>query len=459
MPLQLLAASLAALVAGLLIPLADSAGHLSLFIGGCGAAAGAGVLFAVPVRTLPGITLLVTLLVPSEATVLPHGLQGAALGLVPLTIWMARAPKSNQTPSVLRVLASLLGVWLVLSEVFAPLHTHRGWEWLITAVFAVSFSTISAPARFKAGDLRALFLTVATVLGMYALLEGFVLHYNPLFAAIFEHTSWWASQHHNVSYRVTTLLGHPLFNGLVFSAAAVLSASDLAQRSHRSRVALVRFMVLVGATDATHSRGAAIALAIGVVVVIAFSRGRGQGWELRRLALAISFLLGATILITGLEARDESRQGQASAQVRITVIKRASEALRDLGPFGAGPGESDAYRTARQLPGWQIDLENSYAELTVSLGPIGALLLVALLIAVVVYGLQNELVTGEAAALLTILIDIGGFNAIEGHKPTLILIALFLIAIITAPRPVGTATTHNSLADEQLGHRQRVVMA
>jgi hypothetical protein len=438
--LQTLAAFLVALAIGMLIPVADSVHHLSLYIGGFVAATVVGVLFSVPTRLLPGITLLATLLVPTDVTLLPHVLQGAALGAVPLAVWIIRTPRSTRTPSFLRVLAFLLGVWLILSEIFAPLHTHRGSEWLVTVGIAVVFSIISAPTGLKSRDFRALFLAVATVLGVYALLEGFLLHHNLLFGSLLEHTIWWAGQQHGVSYRVTTLLGHPLINGTVFSAAAVLAASDLVQKPQRPRVSVARLMVLIGATAATHSRGAAIALAIGIVVVIAFSRGRGRGQGTRRLVLIISSTLGVALLISGLQARDESSQGQASALVRVTVIRRASETLHGLEPFGAGPGNSEDYRKVMQLPGSEIALENSYAELAVSLGPIGALLMVALLIAVVVFGLQNELVTGEAAAVLTILVDIGGFNAIEGHRPVLILIGLFAISIITAPRSVVTSS-------------------
>lgn len=437
MALQALMFVMGALAIGALIPFANARGDLRSLVGGFVVVATLSVLFIIPARILPTITLLATLVVPSEATQLPHHLQGSALGLMPLAVWMIRAPRTtNHTPLILRLLASLFGVWLVLSEIFAPLHTHRGSEWTVTVAVALVFTVISAPGGLKARDFRALFLAITTVLGMYALLEGFVLHRNVLFGPLFEHTSWWASQHYNVSYRVTTLLGHPLFNGLVFSAAAVLAASDLVQRSHRPLVALVRFMILVGATDATHSRSAVIALVVGVVSVIAFSRGRAQerGWKTRRLVLVTCMCLAAAILVFGIQARDESHEGQKSAATRIAVISRAKEALTLVAPFGAGPGQSDAYRKAKRLPGWEIPLENSYAELAVSLGAIGALLIFAMLVAVVVIGLRNELITGEAAALLTILVDMAGFNAVEGHKPLILLIALFVIVIITAPR-------------------------
>jgi len=341
------------------------------------------------------------------------------------------------------MLAILLGTWLALSQIFAPLHSHHGWEWLLTANVTVVFAVLAAPAGLKPQSFRSLFLLTTTALGIYAVLEGFILHRNVLFGPLFEHASWWVGQQHSASYRVSTLLGHPLINGTVFSAAAVLAASELVQKPRRSGIALVRLMILIGATAATHSRGASIALIVGLLVVISFSRDRGEGQGTRRLVLVVGSILGATLLIYGLQARDESQQGQQSAAVRAAVAKRASEALHGLEPFGAGPGESDYYRTVRRLPGWKIDLENSYAELAVSLGPIGLSLAVALLIAIVVVGLQSALVTGEAAALLTILVAIAGFNAIEGHVVVLVLIGLFAISIITGRESSATSAARS----------------
>lgn len=447
--LPILTALFAAIATGTLIPSAASGGHLSLLIGAFLVVGVVGLLFAMPIRLLPAITLLVTLLVPTEASFVPHLLQGAALGAVPLAIWIIRAPRSTQPAPVLRGLASLLGIWLILSTALTPLHTNKGLEWLFSVGLAIVFSVVCAPTGLTTRTFRALFLHVTTALGLYALLEGFILHHNPLFAVLFKHTTWWAAQHFNASYRVTTLLGHPLVNGLVFSAAAVLSASDLVRSSHKAPARLARFLILVGATDATHSRSATLALAIGVIVVIVFSRRGGRGWGMRRLVLTVGFVLAGALLLEGLQARDASRSGQLSAEVRVAVISRAVEAVNDLGPFGAGPGESEAYRRAKRLPGWNIDLENSYAQLAVSLGPIGALLMIALFVATVVFGLQNPLVTGEAAGLLTILIAMAGFNAIEGHPPVGMLIAIFMIVIITAPRARLSPTEHEWIVEAQ----------
>jgi hypothetical protein len=449
--LYLLPALLVAFAIGVLIPLADSRGQLPLFLGGFLALAVVGALFAAPLRYLPGLALLVALLVPTELSSLPHELQGASLGILPLAIWIIRAPRSTRIPAGLSAVASLFGVWLILSLLFAPLRTNKGLEWLFTVGLATVFAVVSAPEGLKAPAFRALFLNIATILGVYALLEGFILHHNILFGPIFEHTSWWATQRLSASYRVTTLLGHPLVNGLIFATASVLSASDLARRSRRTLFSLARFVILIGATDAAHSRGATISLAVGVLVVIIFSRTGGKGWATRRLVLVMGLFLGAAVLVYGLQARDESRGGRVSAEVRVAVITRASEAVHDVGAFGAGPGESEAYRRSKRLPGWQIDLENSYAQLAVSLGVIGALLLSLLLIAVVVVGLKNDLVTGEAAALLAILVDISGFNAIEGHPNVGVVIMLFVIAIITAPRSAATVTSRHKRTQLDVG--------
>jgi hypothetical protein len=333
------------------------------------------------------------------------------------------------TPLTVRLLALLFSVWLILSECFAPVHSHHGWEWLVTASIAVPLVVLAAPGGLRLQSFRALFLTISTLLGLYALIEGFLLHRNVLFARLFEHESWWTSQEHSASYRVTTLLGHPLVNGTVFSAAAVLAASDFLCRSSRPRLALARIAILIGATMATHSRGAALALGVGLIIVIFFTRA-GRVRANRRLVLTICSILGAAALIYGLQARDESKHGQESAEVRVAVIKRASETVRKLEPFGAGPGESDYYRTVKHLPGSTIDLENSYAELAVSLGLPGLLLAAALLIAIAVAGLRNPLTVGEAAVFAAILVDVGTFNALEGHPVVLVLIGLFAISII-----------------------------
>ncbi|HEY1834203.1 MAG TPA: O-antigen ligase family protein [Solirubrobacteraceae bacterium] len=436
--------------AGAAVPLADRTGELRLLIASAGALAALALLFAMPIRALGPFALTVTLLIPSEATVLPHVLQGSALGAVPLAVWLVRAPGARRSPGFVRLLAVALGMWLALSSALAPFHTHRGSEWLVTAAIAFVVVLSSPPQGLDREALRRLFLGIVTVLAAYAVLEGLVLHHNPLFSSLFDQTPWWKAEHDAVSYRVTGLLGHPLFNGLVFSSAAVLAASELLRGSGRPALALGRLALLVMATDVVHSRGASIALAVGVLALIATGSRREPGRGRRRLLLTICLLVAATLLLAGLHTRDESAQGQKSAQVRVATLTRAKQALSMAGPFGAGPGQSDAYRHVNDLPGSGTALENSYAELAVSLGVVGLLLVALPLLSVVAIGLRNDAVAGEAAALLTILVAMAGFNAIEGHKPTMILIALLCISILTAPR-VRSAGRSTAIARSACG--------
>jgi O-Antigen ligase len=424
----------AAMSLGAAVAIAGTHHHaLAYLVGGSIVLALIPWLFVVPVRTLPAITLVVTLLVPTDIAQLPILLQGIAIGMVPLAIWIVRSPSLRASP-VIRLLALALCTWMILSEILAPIHTNRGLAWLVTAGVCLVLVSRSTPSGLEPGRFRALFLKITTVLGAYGLVEGFVLHRNILFSPLFEHATWWAALKDNASYRITTLLGHPLVNGTVFAAAAVLAASELVERRDKPWQAYARFLILMGAVLATHSRSAAIALAVGVLVVIVFSRARRRGQRNRRMVLIISAIVGAAVILSGLQARNESSGGRASAAFRVTVLKETAEAVHMISPFGAGPGESDAYRAAVQLPGWQTTLEDSYAEVAVSLGLIGLLLVLALLVAPVVAGLQRPLVVGEAAALLTILVDIAGFNTIEGHTSVLVLVALLMISILTGVR-------------------------
>jgi hypothetical protein len=301
----------------------------------------------------------------------------------------------------------------------------------ITLVLAI----IKTPSGFGIRDVRSLFLRVTTVLGIYALVEGFILHFNPLFSSLFEHTNWWGNQRFNASYRVTTLLGHPLDNGLVFSAAAVLAASEVMERRDKMAMPLVRLAILVGAVAATHERGSVIGLAVGWMIVMLFTRAqrhsKARGQSVRRVVLLTGAVVGVAVLISGLQARSESSQGRASALVREAVVARTTEALHGIELFGAGPGEVDSYREIKHLGTSSVTLENSYAEIVVDIGPIGALIGVILLLAIVITGLRTPLMVGETAALAAILVDIGGYNAIQGQRPVLVIISLLIISIIT----------------------------
>jgi hypothetical protein len=445
-PLSVATGALAlAAVLGLLVAWGESHHHLSDVFAVIGVVTVLGALTVMPLRWLPAVALLVSLLIPAEAAFLPKLLEGAALGAVPLAVWAIRARGSVHAPAHIRFLALLFGAWLILSEAFAPFHTNRGWEWLVVSEITLVLIVVKAPAGLDPAKLRSVFLTVTTVVGVYALLEGFIIHSDPLFGRLFEHTLWWGRRHFAASYRISTLFGQPLDNGLVFSAAAALAASELMERRDKAGWALLRLAILVGAVTATHERGSALGLAVGMLAVLLFTRSRQRSdafhVRARRLGLFAATAVGAAVLIIALQARSDSTQGRESASIRTAVVTRTTEALRGLEPFGAGPGEVDEDLTEKHLNvvkgatatagGANATLENSYAEVAVDLGPIGASIAVLLLAAILITGLRTPPSVGEAAALAALLVDIGGYNAIQGQRSVLVLIALFTIAILT----------------------------
>jgi len=389
-----------------------------------------GCLWVIPVAALAPVALATTLLVPTQSSLLPGHLQNVPVGVLPLGVWLVRTPATpSNTPGLQRLAIAVTG-WLLLSEIFAPFHSIRGLEWLVAAWICVVGPLLRAPADLSGGRLRRLFLLITTPVACYALVEAFILKDNVLFAVLYRNTSWWAGQHAGASYRATTLFGHPLVNGTIFAAAAVLAAAELVERTDRLWLSCIRFVILVGAVLSTHSRGPALALAAGIAFVIAASPGKLKVTGLRRMVLAGSAVAAGLVIVLGLQARDASFAGQANVAQRTSVVKYARQAASRVEPFGAGPGQSEQFRVQQHLPGTSTPLENSYAETLVSLGPLGALLFCLALCVPIYRSLRMSVMVGEAGALATILVAIGGFNAIEEFTPVMVMIGLFAISLL-----------------------------
>ena len=58
---------------------------------------------------------------------------------------------------------------------------------------------------------------------------------------------------------------------------------------------------------------------------------------------------------------------------------------------------------------------------------------------------------GEAATLLTILVAIAGYNAIEEHRIVIILISLFVIAILTGIAKSAELLSSQQFSSEPMG--------
>lgn len=433
------AAVLAAILSGALASALAAKGHAVAVAELTALGAYVAILLAVPVRILPVIALLTTLVVPTSSSLLPASTQDAAIGVVPLAVWLARERPGPRR----QTLSYLIGIgfvgWLAIGELAAPLHTRRGVEWLLVAGVAISGPCIRQPLLRDPDLVRKWFLRVATAAACYAVVEGFLLHRNIAFAFLFDGTSWWGPQHASISYRVTTIFGHPLVNGLVFAVAGTFAAAGFLRRRERPVLAVLRLALLVAAVLATHSRGPAVGLGVGIILVLLLVPSHGYGKGARRAVLCAGAILAGAVIVSGLQARNASIQGEQSVALRSTVVAEAFDAVRRVEPFGAGPGQSEAYRVSRGLPGTGPGgayraLENSYAELLVSVGVFGLALFCAALLVPIVDALRSRRRAEETAALVALLTVIAGFNAIEGFPSVLVLISLLLISVMQPHR-------------------------
>ena len=394
-----------------------------------------GLLVVVPVRMLPVIALLTTLLIPTSSSLLPPSVQDAAIGVVPLAVWFARErPRPRRSASSYVIGIGFMG-WLAIGELAAAAaYAARGR--MAARSWRSDLWGLSPPAA-DAGAVTCQKM-VHACRDCCRVLRGrrriCPTPQHRIRVPLQRHRV--VEQHASVSYRVTTIFGHPLVNGLIFAVAGTFAAAECLRRRDRPAIGIIRLALLVGAVLATHSRGPAVGLGVGVILVLVFVPSQGYGKGARRAVLSAGAVLAAVVILSGLQARNTSVfQGEQSVALRSTVVAEAFQAVRMVEPFGAGPGESEPYRVAQALPGTGASgayrpLENSYAELLVSLSPVGLALFCAALLVPACDALRRRRHAEEAAALFALLTVIAGFNAIEGFPSVLVLISLLLVSVM-----------------------------
>ena len=196
-----------------------------------------------------------------------------------------------------------------------------------------------------------------------------------------------------------------------------------------------------------------LAAALAVPLVILFER-QAVGEVSRRLVGIAVVITVAGVLASLVAGRNESEEGARSAEVRLAMIERARIALEGTTVFGAGPGQAQQYRVARRLADTDTPLENSYANLAVSLGPVGMALFVALLLSVVAAGFRGGTSVGDAGAMLAVLVAAGGFYAFESAGVSLfVLLAVFASNIFRAR--AATTLSSSKMRAAEARHKPR----
>jgi hypothetical protein len=369
-----------------------------------------------PVRALPPIAIVLTLIIPVQ-------IYTPAISMIPFVAWVVRAPRTRPRP-VIRTLALTLGLWSILSFAVAPLHTKLGNYWEITFLGAIVLPLTFSVPDVDMTKIRGFLINFSALLGAYAVVEKWALHSNPLYGSLLAHHSADPLVQKWSTYRATTLIGHPLINGTVFAFALVLAFDDFLTSPSGRRLHAVRLLCLAGGLIATVSRGPTIAAAVGLAMLLALSR-RGDRQASLRKAIAVTGIIAiGAVGLPLLVERDESTKGTESLKQRSYLIQDTELTLRHSYVFGVGPGESGAYRTAKDLPRSSTPLESELAEILVELGIPGCLLVLLVMFAVIGVGLRNPATVGAACAMLTLLISLATFESMETRQNLMVLIGL-----------------------------------
>jgi hypothetical protein len=385
-----------------------------------------------PARRLALITLLLIFVPLDEAPKLT--LIHLPLAALPLLAWVVQA-RHRPIPSVAILSLGLL-CWVALSLAFATLTTRAGVLWTFCFIVSPCVVGISG-AQLDDDRARRLFLDVMSVLGVYAAIETFVLHSNPLMDPVWHAAAVPLLQKWG-TYRATTILGHPLLNATFFAVAAVLGLDRFLRKDGRRLHGMQTVAVVIGEI-ATKSRGPEIAMGIGMVALLALRASRGISWRsvAAMIGMVVAFWAGAVVFL----ARNDTAIGKLSTDNRSGTVANARQAIAGHTLFGVGPGESEAYRQATKLRGVPTSppqyfhkpppaptvIESAYGEMAVSIGIPGALLFVLVLAAAVASSFSDTSTEGVGIALIVFGVCIAGFNALEGHAQLLALLGFLMV--------------------------------
>lgn len=392
--------------------------------------------FAAAAATLAAVVF------PAAQLPVPTQLAAFPIATVPFVIWLVKTP-GVKGDRVSRALGVVLAIWFVFCWVVGVVHARSGT--VLTFVFVVAVCLTVQESREIDLDVAAVWmLRLGTVLAAYAVLEGLVLHNNPLLGSDYARATPPLVQVWD-HYRVTTLMGHPLNNGAGFAVAGVIALWRVLSTHGRVWAPAAQLVLIAVALALTEARSGIIAFGVGAVVLLLVNQ-RSRNLSARRavagvLVVAVFAVFGATLI-----ARFASQEGNASAQARSALVADTGQALQGRYVEGVGTGEAEASR-AGPSGTHPAPLESSYAEIAVGTGIVGLALFVAFFGWVIVGGLRRYETAGWAAALLTLLVAMGGFNAFEASHQLIIWLG-GLVALATARPLIRGAGTREVLRSE-----------
>ena len=409
-------------------------------LGGAAVAAAAvvGALSLVlPHHAWPAVLLVVTMAAPGAALPLPGNGSGngaVSPSLLVLMAWVVLemrqrwcgAPRRTVHPAVLATVAAL-SAWLVVGTITSTARLTSA-SWTLNLLLLGMAPLLLTGPRGARLLVRA-WVVLAAVLGAYALVEGLVLHANPVWG--------WAGAPGGARASVSS--STPLTAALFFAPSLVLALAGWL-RDRRAGSAACALLV-AGGLAASGARGALLACAAGLLVVLAPTLLRVRGaLRLPVVVALVLVVLGTGVAAVGLAQRDRAGDADGSFLVHARSASTGLLLAREAGWRGFGPGT--AYTVKTQTPGPAGDedrsIENAWLELSVASGLVGAVLLATTVVVAVLLALRRRR-WGPAGALVALSADLVTFNALEGARPTsMVLLGLLLASCAVPPTTSGT---------------------
>lgn len=415
---------------------------------------GVAALLVVPRYWLPAAALAAFVLVPVQYLHVPTILTYVTPATIVVVFYVIRGarftggPLNGVAPWVSRVMVVLVG-WLVVTSIFG-IDFRDSTHWDVPFLVSGALLAVLAGRDRRASErIRSAWLSLASILALYAFVEVLVLKNNPLFGQIYasapgnnafvQYTVW-------STYRATTTLGHPLLNATFFACAASLALGAFLRRGS-PRMALVA-LLSVGAVLLTASRsgvGAVGAGFVGAAFVSALSYQGRRGGLVRILAAsgmiaAVGLSFGGAVL-----TRQTSAEGAASVATRGVLAQEGFDlaSLRPLTGFGPGTLADASLQYGSNPTG---DYENSYVELADTIGYPGLVLVVLMYLALLSLAASRR-DAGVFAAVLAYAVSQGGYNLLDGYPGAIVLLgALGAMAIAGPPQVTKRSCIQESRA-------------
>ncbi len=383
-------------------------------------------LAAAPVETLPALALCCFVLLPVNDLPVPSFLRGASLGVVVMVVWLMRREAPRQPlPVATRISGYLLICYLLATTAFT-IEIARSIVW--TMAFGASVLLPIFVGGFTDREARRVIRTMivlAAGLSCFAAIE-YLLHRNPIFGTLYTEGPFPVIQHWK-TYRVTTTLGHPLYNAMVFAAA---TAAAFATYLQTRRVAyLAAFIVTLMGLFLTGSRGALFLTPAAIVVVVIFQLRKGdkplRGLGRIVLIIAIGIGVAGVLYAQTVGARASTGEARSSTEARYRDVGVSLSTASHTHFLGSGPGTSNSAKDegAESVNASSLVIENSYLQLLVSIGIPGLLLVLVLFASIMREGVRRSQLPATAA-FVSVALVISTFNFAEGDRPGLILLGL-----------------------------------